>query len=91
MQADDELIMVLVRGDREVNDVEGTTCSSMPHHRYGGRRSHCFSNWCPSGFSGPVGLKNVKIYADLELQGRTGLACGANEDGYHYVHVEYGT
>ena len=80
--------MVLVRGDREVNDVKVQhvhPCLTIDMAEEDAIVSQIGAH---PGSLGPVGLKNVKIYADLELQGRTGLACGANEDGYHYVHVD---
>lgn len=88
MQADDELIMVLVRGDREVNDVKVQHVHPCLTIDMAEEEAIVSQIGAHPGSLGPVGLKNVKIYADLELQGRTGLACGANEDGYHYIHVD---
>ncbi len=42
------------------------------------------------GSLGAVGVKGVRIYLDKELQGRTNMTTGANEDDVHYsgVNVE---
>ncbi|MBQ2020856.1 MAG: proline--tRNA ligase, partial [Peptococcaceae bacterium] len=42
------------------------------------------------GSLGPVGLANVKIYADLEVEQMTNLVCGANEEAYHFINVNPG-
>ena len=43
------------------------------------------------GFAGPVGLdENVRLLADLTLQGRTNLLTGCNETGYHCLNVNFG-
>ena len=89
MRADDELIMVLVRGDREVNDVKVMRVHPCVSEIEMADEDFIVEKiGAHPGSLGPVGLKDIKIYADLELQGRTGLACGANEDGYHYIHVD---
>ena len=89
MRADDELIMVLVRGDREVNDVKVMRVHPCVSEIEMADEDFIVEKiGAHPGSLGPVGPKDIKIYADLELQGRTGLACGANEDGYHYIHVD---
>ena len=87
MKADDELIMVLVRGDREVNDVKVQHVHPCLNIDMADEDFIVEKIGAHPGSLGPVGLENIPIYADLELQGRTGLACGANEDGYHFIHV----
>ena len=87
MKADDELIMVLVRGDREVNDVKVQHAHPCLNIDMADEDFIVEKIGAHPGSLGPVGLENIPIYADLELQGRTGLACGANEDGYHFIHV----
>jgi prolyl-tRNA synthetase len=42
------------------------------------------------GSLGPVGVTNMPILADLALQGRRNMTCGANEDDYHLRHVTPG-
>ena len=87
MKADDDLIMVLVRGDREVNDVKVQLVHPCLNIDMADEDFIVEKIGAHPGSLGPVGLENIPIYADLELQGRTGLACGANEDGYHFIHV----
>ncbi|MDO4280128.1 MAG: proline--tRNA ligase [Peptococcaceae bacterium] len=88
MRADDELIMVLVRGDREVNDVKVQHVHPCLNIEMADEDFIVEKIGAHPGSLGPVGLKDIPIYADLELENRTGLACGANEDGYHFIHVD---
>ncbi len=43
-----------------------------------------------AGSLGPVGLKNMRIIADLALEGRRNMIAGANENDYHLRHVTPG-
>ena len=44
----------------------------------------------PMGFSGPVGLSGMRIYADLCLEGQTCMVVGANKKDAHYTGCEVG-
>jgi len=44
-----------------------------------------------AGSLGPVGVSNMPIYADFELQGRENLTCGANKNDYHLQGITPGT
>jgi len=39
------------------------------------------------GFLGPVGLKDIPIYADYEVEILRNFVTGANKDGYHLLNV----
>jgi len=86
-----QAIAVLVRGDHEVNEVKlknflaivgihGEIALAGPElvERVTG---------APSGFSGPVGLKKVKIYADRAIKLMTDFVVGGNEKDVHLLHV----
>jgi prolyl-tRNA synthetase len=90
-QAGNQAIAVLVRGDHEVNEVKlrhllaaagihGEIAMAGPEvvKRVTG---------APSGFSGPVGLKKVKIFADQTVQGMGDFVVGGNEKDVHLIHV----
>lgn len=87
--ADDELVAVVLRGDRELNEIKlknalGCQDLIMAHET-------SVIEACGAGFGslGPIGL-NVKVYADLEVSKMYNFACGANEDDYHYTNVNLG-
>jgi len=43
----------------------------------------------PLGFAGPVGLKNIKIYADKNLENSKNMISGANKKDYHLVNINH--
>jgi prolyl-tRNA synthetase len=42
------------------------------------------------GSLGPLGVNNIRILADLALQGRKNMICGANRNDYHLLNVTPG-
>lgn len=82
-------VMVLVRGDYEVNEAKlekalgGPPQPASPEDVLRLTRANV-------GFVGPVGLKGVEIIGDLSIQGQTNLTTGANEDDHHLTGLEPG-
>jgi len=80
---DQGCLMVLVRGDREGNEVKIKNVSGvewmemMPDTRFeeatGG----------PVGYCGPVGTKAARVIADVSLKGRANWIVGGNKKDYH--------
>ncbi|HZK42793.1 MAG TPA: proline--tRNA ligase [Syntrophomonadaceae bacterium] len=87
--ADDKLCAVVLRGDRELNEIKLKNFLASNELVMADERM--VSEECGAGFGslGPVGL-NVKVYADLELTNMYNFTCGANEDDYHYINVNLG-
>jgi prolyl-tRNA synthetase len=87
--ADGELIAVMVRGDRELNEIKLKNALCVNELFMADEatvRAHCQAGF---GSLGPVGLK-VKIYADLEITQLQNFSAGANQDDYHYINVNMG-
>jgi prolyl-tRNA synthetase len=86
----DDFVAVLVRGDREINEIKlarllGTTGFMMATAEEiekvtGG----------PLGFSGPVGLKGIRVIADHGVAAMSNMVTGANEPDAHFVNVNLG-
>ncbi|MDA8228458.1 MAG: proline--tRNA ligase, partial [Desulfitobacterium hafniense] len=86
---DDKVILVLVRGDREINEVK-------INNALGGFISLALAPaelvqqtlGCEPGFVGPVNApQDLLIVADLEVPLMTNAVCGANEVDHHFVQV----
>ena len=84
---DDNLAMVLIRGDHEVNE------SKLRAH-FGPRirpaHPEEVQNGCgvEVGFVGPIGLKRpMRFVADNALKSQHGLTTGANEKDYHLTGI----
>ncbi len=87
--ADGELIAVLLRGDRELNEIKIKNALQCQEIFMADEFTVKYK--CGAGFGslGPVGL-NIKIYADLEVQQLQNFTCGANADDYHFTNVNLG-
>lgn len=87
--ADEELVAIILRGDRELNEIKLKNALACNELFMADERT--VIDACGAGFGslGPVGL-NLKVYADLEVAVLYNFACGANEDDYHYLNVNLG-
>lgn len=84
---DNAPVAVLVRGDREVNDIKlKNLLHAQTVELAQGPVVEALTR-APVGFAGPVGL-DVPIYADLELQSLSDCVVGGNEADMHLKHVD---
>ena len=84
---DGKPVAVLVRGDREVNDVKVKNLLNAQEVELAGPETVEKVTGAPVGFAGPVGLE-VPIYADNELVSATDYVVGANKGDAHLRHVD---
>ncbi len=77
-----EPLLILVRGDYEVNEEKIT---KLVGNEYGPASADEIKKHfgAEPGFIGPVGIKNMLVYADELLRNTQGMITGANRDGYH--------
>ncbi|HHZ17443.1 MAG TPA: proline--tRNA ligase [Peptococcaceae bacterium] len=87
-QADDELIVALVRGDRNLNEIKLQKLHRALNLELASAEKVKELTGSQPGYVGPVGLKKVKIYADEEIRTMVNAVCGANEEGYHLINVQ---
>lgn len=85
--ADGKTIAVLVRGDREVNEIKLKKLIGAQEVEMSSKEVVEKVTKAPLGFAGPVGL-NIPIYADNELGLDNCYITGANEKDAHYSNVE---
>lgn len=87
-QADEALIVVLVRGDRVLNEIKLQKLHpSITLEMASAEKIKELTGSLP-GFVGPVGLAKVKIYADEEIRTMVNAICGANQEGCHLLNVQ---
>ncbi len=84
---DGQTVAVLVRGDREVNEIKLKNLLKAQKVELASKAAVEALTQAPLGFAGPVGL-SMPIYADLELQGATDYICGANKGDAHFRHTD---
>ena len=83
-----QLVLVLMRGDDEVNEAKVTNAIDCEELELATEEdAEKYLNAHP-GSLGPVGVgEEVKILADNYVKVLVNMACGANEDGYHYINA----
>ena len=81
-------VLVLMRGDDEVNEAKVTNALDCEERELATEEdAEKYLNAHP-GSLGPVGVgEEVKILADNYVKVLVNMACGANEDGYHYINA----
>lgn len=87
-KVDDEYVLVLVRGDHEVNDIKVKNLfeASIVELAMPEETKEIMS--CTVGSLGPIGVSSdVKVVADHAIAAIVNGVCGANEEGYHYMNV----
>lgn len=90
-KADEELIVVLSRGDHEVNDVKVKHISGAKVIDLATPEQVRELLSCDIGSIGPVGLpEDVRVFADKAVQSITNGVAGANEEGVHLINVTPG-
>ncbi|CAJ1227551.1 proline--tRNA ligase [Levilactobacillus zymae] len=84
----DQPVLVLVRGDHEVNEVKlknYLNADFLDPATAEDAQKYLGANF---GSLGPVGVgEDVKILADQYVGDMTNVAVGANEDGHHYLNA----
>jgi prolyl-tRNA synthetase len=86
-KADGAPVALLIRGDHEANDVKLKNYLKAGVLELADEDTIKQVTGAPVGFSGPVGLKGLKIIADNSVQGITNAATGANKKDMHFVNV----
>ena len=85
-----ESVAVLIRGDREINEIKLARVLGTPNFGMANPEDIEKVTGGPLGFSGPVGLKDVRILADRTVKGACNVVTGANQADAHYVNVNLG-
>ncbi|WP_271001189.1 proline--tRNA ligase [Listeria seeligeri] len=87
-QVDEEVIMVLVRGDHEVNDIKIKNALDATNVELVDPVVAVELLGANFGSLGPIGVpENVRIFADNAIKDLVNAVAGANEDGFHYINV----
>ena len=86
--ADGKPIAVMVRGDREVNEIKLAKALGVDTLALAGDAAVKEVTGAAVGFAGPVGLKKpVPVYVDFEVAVLSDFVVGANEDDAHLTGV----
>ncbi len=87
-QADDELVIVLIRGDRRINEIklQGLLgCNELAL----ADNAKIEQGGSKVGYLGPVGVENIRILADAEVPPMFNVIVGANDGERHLLNVNF--
>ncbi|MET3686130.1 prolyl-tRNA synthetase [Priestia megaterium] len=87
-KVDDRFVLVLVRGDHEVNDIKVKNYFEASVVELATPEETKEVLKCAVGSVGPIGVSDsVEVVADHAVKAIANGVCGANEEGYHYTNV----
>ena len=89
--ADGKIVAVMVRGDREINEVKVTNeIGEVSNLDFASPEEVFNATEALIGFAGPIGIKVDMLLVDEEVANMYNFIAGANETGYHVENVNYG-
>ncbi len=87
--ADGTPVAVLVRGDREVEEVKLANFLGAVEVEMADDKQVFDATGVPTGYLGPIGIP-IRVVADQEVLTMKNFAIGANEKNYHFINVNVG-
>jgi prolyl-tRNA synthetase len=87
--ADGKPVAVLVRGDREVEEVKLKNLIGAADVELAEDKAVFDATGVPTGYLGPVGI-SIRLVADQEVAAMRNFVVGANEKNYHLKNVNLG-
>ncbi|MFX3674069.1 MAG: proline--tRNA ligase [Paenisporosarcina sp.] len=87
-KVDDELVLVLARGDHEINEIKVKNALQAKVVEFASEEETSNLMQCEVGSLGPVRIPvGVKVIADHAVAAIRNGVCGANEPGVHLINV----
>ncbi|CAH1075458.1 proline--tRNA ligase [Candidatus Nitrotoga sp. 1052] len=87
MDAGGNFTLLLLRGDHMLNEIKATKI--LGEFRFASDDEIHQNMGCRTGYIGPVNTV-VRILADHAAAAMSNFVCGANDDGFHYIHANFG-
>jgi len=85
--ADEKSVAVLIRGDHEANETKIKKYLKATRLEMADEDIIKKITGGPMGFSGPVGLKGIRLIADTSITGMANFVTGANKKDKHLINV----
>ena len=85
--ADKKPVAFLIRGDNDLNEAKAKRFLGCDILEMADEADIKKATDGPLGFSGPVGLKGVRIVADYDVEGSIDFITGANKKDKHFINV----
>jgi len=87
---DDEMVMLLVRGDHMLNEVKASKVKGLNPFRFATDGEIRARLAAPPGSLGPAGHPGLRVIADRTVAAMSDFCTGANEEGFHLTGVNWG-
>lgn len=85
------IVLVMLRADHDLNEVKAGKLPELAEgFRFATDEEIVAAFGSKPGYLGPVGVKDVVVYADATAANVSDFICGANEEGYHLTGVNWG-
>ncbi|MCJ7717436.1 MAG: His/Gly/Thr/Pro-type tRNA ligase C-terminal domain-containing protein, partial [Anaerolineales bacterium] len=85
----EQLVFAIVRGDMELNETKLVNAVGAKGLRPA-EESEIIASGAVPGYASPVGLKDIQVVVDDLIPESANLVAGANEEGFHFLNVNYG-
>ncbi|MDV3426321.1 MAG: proline--tRNA ligase [Bacillota bacterium] len=90
-KADDKVAAVMVRGDREVNEIKVINkIGGVIDFNLADEKTVIQATDSKIGYAGPIGIKADYLFVDNEITDMFNFIVGGNQEGYHIKNVNYG-
>ncbi len=89
-ETEKETILVLVRGDREINEIKLYNLLGCVQLQMAGEETVRLITGAAVGFAGPIGIKNVTLVADKEVMTMRNAVTGSNITDVHLTNINPG-
>ena len=90
MVADGKPVLALLRGDHQMSETKFAAFADAAEVRPAHPAEIVDWFGADPGSLGPIGIKNMRVVADLALEGRRNMIAGANKNDYHLRNVTPG-
>lgn len=88
LKSEDELIMLLLRGDHELNEIKVKSYFGIEEMTLADEADIIEQFNASPGSLGPVNIK-VKVYVDYQVKSMSDYPTGANETDVHFINVNH--
>ncbi|HUV28720.1 MAG TPA: proline--tRNA ligase [Anaerolineales bacterium] len=89
IEASDRLVLAIVRGDMDLNETKLANVLMAKELRPA-LEEEIVSTGAVPGYASPKDLKNTLVVVDDVIPDSPNLVAGANEEGFHFINVNYG-
>jgi len=87
---DQTINLLLLRGDHSLNELKASKVPGLAPFRFAAEGEIERALGSKPGYIGPVGARSVRVIADRTVAVMSDFVCGANAEGYHLIHVNWG-